>query len=98
MQFFTCKLDEKRGAGRFYNVGFKNGEEIEFVVEQEGDVYAVLVARSASQRLIWMLPQHLCGEEAHLRSDIKWTIITTIIGAVLYAIFLHPSGIKDDLL
>ncbi|MDW5416320.1 putative type VI secretion system effector [Iodobacter sp. CM08] len=98
MQFFTCKLDEKRVAGRFYNVGFKDGEEIEFVVEQEGDIYAVLAARSASQRLIWMLPQHLRGEEAHLKSDIKWTIITTIIGAILYAIFLHPSGIKDDLL
>ncbi|MDW5416319.1 putative type VI secretion system effector [Iodobacter sp. CM08] len=98
MQFFTCKLDEKRVAGRFYKIGFKDGEEIEFVVEKEGDIYAVLAARSANQRLIWMLPQHLRGEKAHFKNDIKWTVICSIFGPIVFSILLYilaPESIPE---
>lgn len=96
MDFFRCTVNGVPLAGRFYLVGFREGDIIEFVVtmsDGKGEVYA---ARSKQSRLIWTLPYHTRGHRAQLRHDIKSSVIISAVGTLLTGVLLHYDRFSAD--
>jgi hypothetical protein len=83
MQFFTCLISTQALAGKFYNVSFRDGEEMEFVVRNVDDIYEVHGACNVSKKIIYTLPYQTRGHEAQKRSD----LISNINCAVAFAVF-----------
>lgn len=96
MEFFKCKVNGVPLTGRFYRVGFQEGDMIEFVVimsDRKGEVYA---ARSQQSRLIWTLPYHTRGHRAQLHHDIKSSLIISAVGTLLLAGLSYYEGFAAD--
>ena len=89
MQYFSCSINDKQVVGKFHEVGFNNGECVEFIVSHENDLVIAHAARSEAQRLLWMLPYSARGHAAQKRSDIKWSLIFAIVGALVMAVLEH---------
>ena len=94
MQFYTCLVDGKRVVGRFHRVGFRDGDEVEFVCVQSGDNYAV-AARDPNSRVIWTLPYHERGEQAQRRNAMKWMWIIAIAMGIFVTIFCWHITLSD---
>lgn len=84
MEYFDCFVDEKGLTGKFYKVGFFDGDEIEFVAENIGDTYRIHAACSESKRLIWTLPYQTRGYVAQRNGDVFGSFICAIIAAISF--------------
>ncbi len=84
---FTCTVNNLLLGGRFHEVQFKDGDEVEFVIEQTPHGAVVYAARSPSKFLLWMLPHQMRGVAAQKRSDIKWTLIFSLVVPSLFTFF-----------
>lgn len=95
MKFFTCFVGGKLLRGRFYQVGFCNGEEMEFVVTSAVDGYEVHGARSIARRFIWTLPYQSRGHLAQMQSDLTSSLIWALsAGVAFYLIgYFQSTGI-----
>jgi hypothetical protein len=68
VEFFVCALDGYRVSGRFSKVTFRDGDEVEVVVEPQRDgTQSALAVRRLSDRTLWMLPHCSRGTGAHRR-------------------------------
>lgn len=74
MNFFTCIIGEYLLKGKFYSVGFKNGDVMEFVASLSEGIYEVYCACSPSRQLIWTRPHQTRGHVAQHRSDFRKTV------------------------
>jgi hypothetical protein len=75
---FTCTVNNVVFTGRFHEIQFKSGDEIEFVVEMTQNNGVVYAARSPSMRLLWMMPHQMRGKAAQKKSDVKWSLIIAL--------------------
>jgi hypothetical protein len=83
VQCFTCEVNGMLLAGRFFEVQFKDGDAIEFVVEKTEHGAVVSAARSSSKRILWMLPHQMRGYLAQKKSDRRWSLILSFFAGVL---------------
>lgn len=68
VEFFGCMVDGQRISGRFSKVTFKDGDEVEVVIEPQWDrTQSALAVRRLSDRTLWMLPHCSRGTVAHRR-------------------------------
>jgi hypothetical protein len=68
VEFFGCMVDGQRISGRFSKVTFKDGDEVEVVIEPQWDrTQSALAVRRLSDRTLWMLPHCSRGTSAHRR-------------------------------
>ena len=66
VQFFSCKVSDVPMQGRFSKATFKNGDEIEAVVETaSGGRNAALAVRRPKDQVLWMVPHCSRGGLAH---------------------------------
>jgi hypothetical protein len=86
MDFFTCTVNGMTLRGAFHKVEFLNGDQIEFVVEQEADFFTVHAARSSSARLLWMQPHQIRGIRAQKACDIRWSVMFPTLAVIGIAI------------
>ncbi len=96
MEYFTCTVNSRKLCGRFHRVEFSNGEEIEFVIEQNSlESAAVHGARNPASRLIWTLPYQTRGHQAQVRFNLKWILCTSVacsVGPTLFFVYSRPHG------
>ena len=79
MDFFVCTVNGMSLRGAFHKVEFVNGDQIEFVIEPEGDFFIVHAARSPAARMLWM-PQHqIRGITAQKACDLRWCIMYPLL-------------------
>jgi hypothetical protein len=94
MEYFTCTVNSRKLYGRFHRVEFLNGEEIEFVIDQNSrECAAIHAARNPASRLIWTLPYHTRGHQAQVRFNLKWIFFTSLacsVGPTLFFIYRRP--------
>lgn len=88
MNFFTCKVDGKILVGKFYQVGFAEGEKMEFVVAEADGVYQVHGAYSPQQNLIWTLPYRTRGNIAQRSSDIIRSIAISLFATLAFLLLI----------
>jgi hypothetical protein len=86
VQCFTCEVNGMLLAGRFFEVQFKDGDAIEFVVEKTEHGAVVSAARSPSKRMLWMLPHQMRGYLAQKKSDMKWSLILSILAVLVVGV------------
>lgn len=91
VEYFTCVVEGNRLAGRFHRVGFKDGDDVEFVCDRMGDVQAVLAARDPNKRLLWTLPYHARGDAAQNKMAIKWIIGFSLVASSATMLISLPS-------
>lgn len=89
MEYFRCFVDGKQLAGNFYEIGFVEGDEMEFVVEDVGEYYSVRAACSESKRLIWTLPNQTRGSLAQKRADILGSFLCSAIAAFIFLVIAY---------
>ena len=95
-QYFRCKLGNLTVQGIFCRAFFRNGDQVEVVVEplEDGSYYAYAVRRPIDHRL-WLYPWAMKGTKANNKESLKYTgtftLIIFIIGIILVTI------ISDDL-
>lgn len=95
MEFFTCFVGDDFLQGRFYNVEFKNGEFIHFVVEKYFGKNNVVAARDSVSRLVWTMPYRTKGHIAQRISNIKGVLLSSLSVAVtsfIAALFCNDQG------
>jgi hypothetical protein len=100
VEYFTCVVNGLPLAGHFHKVGFTEGEEVEFVIEERNGGGIVHAARSPSQHILWMLPYQTRGHLAQKRSDWKWTWILSVFITIGFSIFFEidqPSESTEPL-
>jgi len=96
MEFFTCTVGDEAISGIFYNVEFKNGQIIDFVIDQWSDKN-VLAARDPVRRIVWTQPYCTKGHAAQLRSNIVGSFMTSIAAAILLFVADYFSGSAERL-
>jgi hypothetical protein len=79
MDFFACTVNGMSLRGAFHKVEFVNGDQIEFVIETDGDFFAVHAARSPAARLLWMSQHQIRGINAQKACDIRWCIMYPLL-------------------
>ena len=95
-QYFRCKLGNLTVQGIFCRAFFRNGDQVEVVVEplEDGSYYAYALRRPIDHRL-WLYPWSMKGTKANNKESLKYTgtftLIIFIIGIILVTI------ISDDL-
>ena len=85
MDFFACTVNGMSLRGAFHKVEFVNGDQIEFVIEPEGDFFIVHAARSPAARMIWMSQHQIRGINAQKACDIRWSIMYPFL-SVLFVV------------
>lgn len=96
VQYFRCKLGNLTVQGIFCRAFFRNGDQVEVVVEplEDGSYYAYALRRPIDHRL-WLYPWSMKGTKANNKEALKYTgtftLIIFIIGIILVTI------ISDDL-
>jgi hypothetical protein len=97
VEYFTCVVNGLPLAGHFHKVGFIEGEEVEFVIEEQHGGGIVHAARSPSQRILWMLPYQTRGHLAQKKSDWKWTwILSLLLAGSTTLFFLFKLPVNTD--
>ena len=79
MDFFACTVNGMSLRGAFHKVEFVNGDQIEFVIEPEGDFFIVHAARSPAARMIWMSQHQIRGINAQKACDIRWCVMYPLL-------------------
>lgn len=83
VEFFTCIVDGKLVTGRFSKASFKDGDEVEVVLEAQADGRDLALAvRRPSDKTLWMLPHCSRGKIAHRVFSIVMAgwILTALLG------------------
>lgn len=94
MEYFTCMVAGAELSGRFYKVEFKNGQAIDFAVDESCEVRDVHAALDPLRRLVWTLPYRTKGHIAQLKSNIIGCIATSISAGIIS--FLLGYYDEDD--
>lgn len=89
VEYFTCSVAGLSLSGHLHRVDFKNGDEMEFVIEKLGERGFVQGARSAVNRIVWMMPYQTRGVAAQQKNNTKWRYVTSLLcGSIPTAFFL----------
>jgi hypothetical protein len=86
MDFFACTVDGMPLRGAFHKVEFVNGDQIEFVIEPEGDFFTVHAARSPAARMLWMSQHQIRGINAQKACDLRWSVMYPTLAVIGIAI------------
>jgi len=73
VEFFNCTVDGLPLAGRFKKVSFKDGDELDFVIEYTSNEKEAAIAhavRDTQQRLLWVVPEQERGTIAKKKDNI----------------------------
>lgn len=95
VEFFTCTVNGEPVGGRFSKVTFKEGDEVEVVVEGTDSVLAV---RRPADKMLWMFPHCSRGKTAHrnfIMGAFWWmffgALIVTMGSYLLLGVWWHPG-------
>ncbi len=69
---FACDVGTQRVTGRFGEVTFVEGDEVEVVGSVYADTFSALAITRPSDRTIWMHPHCSRGTKAYLRFCLRW--------------------------
>ncbi|OTQ08278.1 hypothetical protein B6D11_14130, partial [Gilliamella apicola] len=76
VQYFTCKIGNLEVRGIFCRVFFRNGDQVEVVVEPcEEDGYFAYALRRPIDHRLWLYPWAMKGSKANSRAALKSTRI-----------------------
>ena len=91
VQYFRCKLGELTIQGIFCRAFFRNGDQVEVVVEpmEDGSYYAYALRRPIDHRL-WLYPWAMKGTKANSKEALKYTGKLSIL---IYFVTLITAGI-----
>ena len=91
VQYFRCKLGNLTVQGIFCRAFFRNGDQVEVVVEplEDGSYYAYALRRPIDHRL-WLYPWAMKGTKANNKEALKYTGILMLI---IYFGTLSMAGI-----
>ena len=79
---FMMEVDGKVIAGRFWDIGFKEGDQVEVVGQQIGEVFEAMAVTDPKQRLIWITPHHEKGTRAFQQEE-RWRYIKYLIASAV---------------
>jgi hypothetical protein len=96
MEFFSCTVRGEVIKGSFYKVEFKNGQVIDFVINQWSDK-EVLAARDPLRRIIWAQPYCTKGHHAQLKSNIEGSLLISAFAAMALFAADYFSGSSERL-
>jgi hypothetical protein len=89
-------LDGKQIKAWVWSSVFKEGDEVEVVVEQLGDTWQAVGIRRFSDKIVALHPHCSRGRYAHYRTTIKWWIITSAILILTGALITSGFAFFDD--
>lgn len=96
MEFFTCTVGDEAVSGRFYKVEFKNGEQIDFVINKEYGAMEVHAARDQRLRLVWTLPNRSKGHAAQRKSNIQACLMISIfVSSLSFLMVIYSEGMTN---
>lgn len=72
VSIFICKVGNELVSGRFGEVTFFNGDEVEVVGERQANYMKAAAVRRPADRTIWMHPHCGRGRIAYILFSIKW--------------------------
>ncbi|OTQ41014.1 hypothetical protein B6D20_09585 [Gilliamella apicola] len=76
VQYFTCKIGNLEVRGIFCRVFFRNGDQVEVVVEPcEEDGYLAYALRRPIDHRLWLYPRAMKGSKANSRAALKSELI-----------------------
>ena len=95
-QYFRCKLGNLTVQGIFCRAFFRNGDQVEMVVEplEDGSYYAYAVRRPIDHRL-WLYPWAMKGTKANNKAAMKYT--GTLMGAIFIFSMIMVAIISKEL-
>ena len=80
VQYFTCKIGNLEVRGIFCRAFFRNGDQVEVVVEPcEEDGYLAYALRRPIDHRLWLYPWAMKGSKANSRAALKSTGIFTLL-------------------
>ena len=80
VQYFTCKIGNLEVRGIFCRAFFRNGDQVEVVVEPcEEDGYLAYALRRPIDHRLWLYPWAMKGSKANSRAALKNTGIFTLL-------------------
>ena len=97
---FMMEVDGKVVAGRFWDLGFKEGDQVEVVGQQVGEVFEAMAVTDPKQRLMWITPHHEKGTRALQREE-RWRYGKFLIATAIFSfgiiplIFFLTNGVPD---
>lgn len=74
---FVCKVGDYIVIGRFGEVTFTNGDEVEIAGERRGNHISAYAITRPSSRTIWMHPHCGRGRRAHMIHSIRWIALVS---------------------
>ena len=86
---FMMEVDGKVVAGRFWDLGFKEGDQVEVVGQQVGEVFEAMAVTDPKQRLMWITPHHEKGTRALQREE-RWRYGKFLVTATIGTFFVMP--------
>ena len=100
VEFFTCKVDGLPVAGRFKNVSFKEGDELEFVVEYTNRNKQAAIGhavRDPKQRFLWVVPEQERGTVAQKKDNIWMAkFFAYFVGGISFVAFVISELTLDS--
>lgn len=84
VEFFTCTVNGEPVGGRFSKVTFKDGDEVEVLLEGANSALAV---RRPADRMLWMLPHSSRGKAAHRLFALRlavWVLLAFLLSSVVF--------------
>ena len=96
VQYFRCKLGNLTVQGIFCRAFFRNGDQVEVVVEplEDGSYYAYALRRPIDHRL-WLYPWAMKGTKANNKAAMKYT--GTLMGAIFIFSMIMVAIISKEL-
>jgi hypothetical protein len=99
VEFFDCMVDGQRVSGRFSKVTFKDGDEVEVVIEPQWDgTQSALAVRRLSDRILWMFPHCSRGMLAHRafsRRLFGWLVLGFMLFSGLFIVIMEWSSAES---
>jgi hypothetical protein len=93
VSIFVCKVGNENVNGRFGEVTFSNGDEVEVVGERHGNNINAYAVAHPSHRTIWMHPHCGRGSKAFITMSIKWILLLSFLPPFMMGIIeLWLSG------
>lgn len=96
IEFFTCVVNDLRLFGHLHRVEFKDGDEMEFVIERYLGRGSVQGARRTADRLLWMRPYQTRGLLAQQKNNHKWRYVTSVSCAGAATAFVQFAVQSDS--
>lgn len=81
---FVCNVGEQRVTGRFGEVTFADGDEVEVVGPIHSRILSALAVRRPSDRTIWMHPHCSRGTRAYLQFCWRWIPALSLLTPALF--------------